>query len=250
MQPVSDPKPFQYRLWHLFALMTGTALVAAFVGFALVGRQLARRTECDHTLKVIGLALHSYHGVHGSFPPPYVTDAQGKPLYSWRVLILPWLEERDLYNQWRLDEAWDSPRNRRLPEPGNLYKCPAARRNAPYTDYLAVVGPGMAWEAGKRLSEDDFTDGTSNTILVVEVRGSQIHWAEPVDLDGTASLKINASRDLSIGSHHLGSVNVLLPDGNVRLLETLETRSEEEIKALLTRNGGEKVNWLREAVRE
>ena len=62
----------------------------------------------------------------------------------------------------------------------------------------------MAWEAGKCLSLDDFTDGTSNTIMAVEVRGSQIHWTEPVDLDGTAPLKINARRGLSIGSHHPG----------------------------------------------
>ena len=106
----------------------------------------------------------------------------------------------------------------------------------------------MAWEAGKRCSAGDFTDGASNTILVVEVRGSQVHWAEPVDLDGTASLKINASRGLSIGSHHSGGANVLFADASVVHLP--QTTSEEEIKALLTRDGGENVNRLSEAVRK
>jgi prepilin-type processing-associated H-X9-DG protein len=106
----------------------------------------------------------------------------------------------------------------------------------------------MAWEEGKRLSFDDITDTTSNTIMVVEVRGSQIHWAEPVDFDGTASLKINARPGLSIGSHCLGGANVVFVDASVVHLR--ETTSEEEIKALLTPDGGEKVNWLREAVRK
>jgi hypothetical protein len=142
-------------------------------------RESDRRVQCANNLRRIGLVMQSYHDIYGSFPPPYVTDAQGKPLYSWRVLILPWMEERDLYDQWRLDEPWDSPHNRSLPAPSG-FSCPTAGRNrppgsTPYTDYLAVVGPGMAWEEGKCLTFDDFTDLASNTVMVVEVRGSQIH---------------------------------------------------------------------------
>ena len=248
MEPVSDPKPFQFRLWHLFALVTGTAVVLSVVLFL---EESSRRGTCMNNLTQIGLALQSYHGSYGCFPPPYVTDAQGKPLYSWRVLVLPWMEEFDLYNQWRLDEPWDSPHNQSLPAPGEWchyprYKCPEARRDRlrkapPYTDYLAVVGPGMAWEEGKRLSLADFVDAESNTIMLVEVRGSQIHWAEPVDFDGTGSLKINSRPGLSIGSHHSGGANVLFADCSVVHLP--DTTSEEEIKALLTRDGGENEEW-------
>ncbi len=252
MQPVADRKPFQFTLRHLFALVTGTAVVlSAIFSFIWIREEADRRDTCVNNLKQIGLALHSYHACYGRFPPPYVTDAQGKPLYSWRVLILPWMEEKPLYDQWRLDEPWDSPHNQRLPKPGclcsyPLYECPVARRNRqpgspPYTDYLAVVGPGMAWEEGKRLSLADFVDDPSNTVMVVEVRGSQIHWAEPVDFDGTASLKINARPGLSIGSHHSGGANVLFADASIVHLP--DTTSEEEFKALLTRDGGENEAW-------
>jgi len=250
MQPVSDPKPFQFKLWHLFALVSGTAVVFSFISFISVRGESNRRRECVGRLKQLGLALHSYHYAFDCFPPPYVTDAQGKPLYSWRVLILTYAEGTKLWSQWRFDEPWDSAHNQSLwDELGPPYDCPVARRNRPpgtpqRADYLAVVGPGMAWEAGKCLSLHDFADGGSNTILLVEVRGSQIHWAEPVDVDGTASLKINAPRGLSIGSHGSGGVNVLFVDGSVVHLP--DTTSEEQIKALLTRAGGENVDWLRD----
>jgi hypothetical protein len=203
-------------------------------------RESDRRVQCANNLRLIGLVLHNYHDTWG-FPPPYVTDAQGKPLYSWRVLILPWMEEQDLYSQWRLDEPWDSPHNRSLPAP-SCFSCPTAERNRPpgsppYTDYLAVVGPGMAWEEDKCLTFDDFTDVASNTAMVVEVRGSQVHWAEPVDFDGTGSLKINASQGLSIGSHHPDGAHFLFADGFV--LQLADTTSEQEIKTLLTRAGAE-----------
>lgn len=247
MQPVSDPKPFQFRLRHLFALVTGTAVVFSGIFCVNSAREAARRTSCMNNLKNIGLALDSYHASYGRYPPPYVTDAQGKPLYSWRVLILPYLEQYDLHAQWRMDEPWDSPYNRRLADSVvSVYQCPTARGNRqrgspPYTDYLAVVGPGMAWEEGKRFSRADFVDAESKTIMLVEVRGSQVHWAEPVDIDGTASLKINARPGLSIGSHHPDGANVLF--ANFWGEHLPDTTSEEEIKALLTRDGGENEEW-------
>lgn len=245
MQPVADRKSFQFTLRRLFAVLTGIAVVCSFIYYCNSAREVARCTDCLNQLKQIGLALTSYESTYGRFPPPYVTDAQGKPLYSWRVLILPYLEEQRLHAQWRMDEPWDSPHNQSLPEPYS-YKCPTARRNRqpgspPYTDFLAVVGPGMAWEEGKRLSLADFVDAQGNTVMVVEVRGSQIHWAEPVDFDGTASLKINARPGLSIGSHHSGGANVLFANGWTVHLP--DTTSEEEIKALLTRDGGENEAW-------
>lgn len=252
MRPVSTSKPLKFTLRRLFAVVTATAVVSACMFYFISLRESSLRRErdwvCESKLRQIGLALVSYESSHGGFPPLYVTDAQGKPLYSWRVLILPYMEEQALYDQWRLDEPWDSPDNRSLPVPW-AFSCPAAERNSeggisPYTDYLAVVGPGMAWEEGKRLSLADFVDGENNTMMVVEVRGSQIHWAEPGDFDGTASLEINARQGLSIGSHRAGLASALFIDVNdLSVGHVPNTTSEEEVKALLTRAGGENEPW-------
>ena len=77
-------------------------------------REAARRSDCKNKLKNIVLALHNYHETHGSFPPAFVVDKERRPLYSWRVLILPQLDQQALYEQFDLTKAWDAPENRRL----------------------------------------------------------------------------------------------------------------------------------------
>jgi len=102
----------------------------------------------------------------------------------------------------------------------------------------------MAWEEGKCLVLDDYNYADavwSTTVMLVEVRGSQIHWAEPVDFDGTGSLKINAPQGLSIGSHEVGGAHVCFAGGIVEHVP--DTTSEEEVRALLTRDGGEMEDW-------
>ena len=72
------------------------------------------RPRCQNNLKQIGLSLHNYHEEYGSIPPAYVIDQDGRPLYSWRVLILPFVDQAPLYNKLHLDEPWDSPHNRQI----------------------------------------------------------------------------------------------------------------------------------------
>jgi hypothetical protein len=154
---------FKFSLRQLFVLMTVAAVVFAGVFYFLLFREASLRRErdwaCETHLRQIGLALASYESSTGRFPPLYVADARGKPLYSWRVLLLPFVEEQHLYQQWRMDEPWDSPHNRSLPIPSG-FSCPVSDHQrqlsrSPYTDYLAVVGPGMAWEEGKRVTAAD-----------------------------------------------------------------------------------------------
>ena len=76
-------------------------------------RQSAIRSQCVNNEKQIGLAIHNYIASHGSFPPAYTQDNAGKPLLSWRVLILPYIEQDALFKEFHLDEAWDSPITRR-----------------------------------------------------------------------------------------------------------------------------------------
>src|SRR5262249_18476914 len=136
-----------------------------------------------------GLALLNYQEVYGSLPPAYVTDAEGKKLYSWRVLILPYLEQPALYEAFDKTKAWNSPENAALShqiipvfespgDPGEL------------CSYFAIAGRGTAFEGSKAIGFRDVTDGLSNTICVVEARNTGHTWAEPydIDLDGNTNV--------------------------------------------------------------
>ncbi|MFH1923215.1 MAG: DUF1559 domain-containing protein, partial [Planctomycetota bacterium] len=139
------------------------------------------RSACANNLKQIGLALHNYHDDHGCFPPAYIADEDGRPMHSWRVLILPYMEQGPLYDQYRFDEPWDGPNNRQLANiPVRYYACPRpGKQPSTTTNYVAIVGPDTAWPESNTTTVGDFTDGTSNTLLVVEVANSGIHWMEP-----------------------------------------------------------------------
>jgi hypothetical protein len=173
-------------------------VVAVFIGFVLIvlllpafqdSREAGRRMQCVNNLKQIALALHNYHQEYGCFPPAYVPGPDGKPWHSWRVLILPFVEQQSLYATYRFDEPWDGPNNRKLAASTripSIYVCPSSderQTGSGDTNYLAVVGPKTAWPGAKPRRIDEIRDGASNTILVMEARGLGIHWMEPKDLD-------------------------------------------------------------------
>ena len=105
--------------------------------------EAARRARCVNNLKQIGLALHNYHDTYNVFPAAAITDPQGRPLLSWRVAILPFLEQAALYNKFHLDEPWNSPHNLTLVnEWPNLYACPSDPNIAPdQTNYQVIIDP-------------------------------------------------------------------------------------------------------------
>jgi prepilin-type processing-associated H-X9-DG protein len=181
-----------------------------------------RNIACQNNLKQIGYALHNYHDKHGCFPPAYVVDENGKPMHSWRVLILPFMEEDSLYDQYDFTEPWDGPNNSvlasRMPR---LFGCPAdpASRTAGTTNYFAVVGSGTPWPGSKSATFADLEEGLFNTVLVVEVEGANVSWLEPCDLNLT-KLKpaINDRKAKGISSRHTKGANVLMADGSVRFL--------------------------------
>ena len=217
-------------------------------------RTVARRSQCQSHLKVIALALHSYHDVHGSFPPAYIPDATGKPMHSWRVLILPYLERKDLYDRYNFSEPWDGPNNRKLAaEMPREFACPCQPRpaNGPLveTNYLAIVGPNTAWPDGKAVHLSQVSDGTSNTLLVVEVHDSGISWLEPRDLHiSQMATAINPPRGQGISSRH-GSHNdkgpgscamAIFCDGHTEVLHN--DLPPDLLRAMLTARGGEDVS--------
>jgi hypothetical protein len=183
-------------------------------------REAARRTACGHNLKQIALALHNYHDRYGTFPPAFLPGQDGKPMHSWRVLILPFLDRQDLYQQYSFQEPWDGPNNRRLliPVP-MIYRCPSDVRTGQnrrdWTSYVAVVGPRTAWPGSRSSKVSEFTDGTSNTILVVEDPSRKIPWMEPRDLVLDEAIEMLDSRNRRPAGSHPGGRQAALADGAV-----------------------------------
>jgi hypothetical protein len=192
-----------------------------------------------NNLKQIALALHAYEADYGAFPPPYVADDQGRPMHSWRVLILPYLEQTRLYKQYRFDEPWDGPNNVKLH--GRIvdaFQCPLDQAPHPHglhaTSYVAVTGRGTAWQPGRARKLSEFTDGTDDTILLVELHDSGIHWMEPRDLPAGAI--DDAIHPLNGQPHETGAY-AAFADTSVRSLA--DTLTAKEVSAMLSAAGGE-----------
>jgi len=235
----------------LFLLMCLAALLMPGVSTA---RESARRATCANNMKQIVQALQAYRQANGCFPPAYIADKNGKPMHSWRVLILPYLDRPDLYKAYDFSEPWDGPKNKRLLAMcPRIYLCPsdppASLSVATPTSYVAVVGPRAAWAGEKPKKTADFADATADTIMLVEVAQSHVLWTEPRDLSldmlGAADAK---SPPLVVSSYHgkreeffftydrASGVNVALADGSVRYL-CIGNRSIEDLRKLL-RIGG------------
>lgn len=179
------------------------------------------RTQCMSQMRNVSFALQTYATNNdGRLPPAYIADEHGKPMHSWRVLLLPYIEQQALYDKYRFDEPWNGPNNSKLakfiPE---IYRCPdeykAGGGSQPWTSYVAVVGPHTMWPGKEPGSLDDIPDGQNRTLLLVEVRDSGIHWMEPRDLNiGEMNARINGDGPLGISSVHPGTANVFYADGH------------------------------------
>ena len=184
-------------------------------------REASHPSECKSHLKAIGLALHQYHDNHGSFPPAYVVDADGKRLHSWRVLILPELGFDALYARYRFDEPWDGPHNATLiHEMPPVFGCPSDSSRLPgTTNYSAIVGAVTMWPEQFAATIHMITDGTSNTLMVIETRDLDAKWTEPRDLTfEQMRLGVNQSESPGFSSHHDGGAHTCLADGAVKFL--------------------------------
>jgi hypothetical protein len=167
------------------------ALAFYLIRVIILPMQLAAWDEsCKTNLRAIGLALQAYHSDYGCYPPAYTTDAVGKPMHSWRVLILPYTDEKALAREYRLDEPWNGPNNSRLSaRMPAIYECPAHRRPG-RSGYAVVVGPDTAFPGTSSVAASQILDGPM-TALVVEVEGAGIPWLEPRDLKLPRSLAKN-----------------------------------------------------------
>ena len=243
-----EPRPVPWYVW----VVGGLALLVLAVVLLTPsidghhGRESARRSICTNNLKLFGIALQTYHDQHKCFPPAFFADEHGTPIHSWRVLLLPYLEEPELtalYEQYRFDEPWNGPRNRELLDKAPaVFRCPSDEDNMSETNYLAVVGPQTVWPGTGNTKIRQITDGTSLTIAVVECSDSGINWLEPRDVTfDDASLGINKLQSRpAIRSQHRGrGANFLFADGSVHFLN--DDTPANVLHALLTSAGGEEI---------
>lgn len=222
--------------------------VGAFIGITVIliglflpkmtrGREAARRTQCKNNLKHIAIALHNYHDLYDAFPPAYTVDENGQRLHSWRTLILPWLEQDGLYKKIDLSKPWDHPTNAEAfkTTPHN-FRCPGTDVPNNSTTYLGIVGETACFHPTKPRAISEITDGTSNTIMVIEVPVKQaVPWMAPQDADEQMVLNISLADKLA----HKGGVQGALADGSVRFLSA--TMAPETRRAVISINGKEVV---------
>lgn len=205
------------------------------------------RASQVNNLTRIAQALGQYESTHGTLPPPVTCDEQGRPLLSWRVLILPFLGEEPLYRRFRLDQPWDSPANKPLRRQMPGAYLAADEWVFAATRYKLIVTRGKQRPAsmfvdgeGSRLAE--ITDGPENTIMVVEL-GEPVPWTMPEYVeffpDGPASLSV---RPVGRGD---GFFPAVMGDGTLRRIP--DGLDRVLLRALITRDGGEPVEARRVA---
>jgi hypothetical protein len=170
-------------------------------------REEARAAQCVGNLAFLDVALRNYESTFGFLPPAAIADADGKPLQSRRVAILPFIEQESLFKQIKLDEPWDGPNNRRFNSlRPSVFLCPSHIEVAEngFTDYVAVIGPRTLFPGGgKAMTLADIRDDPASTLVVVESVNSHINWMEPRDLEwDRMSFGLNDHSRPSISSKH------------------------------------------------
>jgi hypothetical protein len=200
----------------------------------------------ESKLRVIGLALQNYADLYGHYPPAVARSPDGKPLYSWRVALLPFVEEDALYRKLNLKEAWDHPDNKALLERVPPFLAMAEddpARSATGTRFQVLRGKGGVFEEGAKVTRSHVTDGLSNTVTVVEA-GDPVPWAAPRDVAYQPGDPLP-----KLGLPGADTVLVLLADGAPKRLLRTAVRPED-LTALFTRAGNDRVDWGRLEVRK
>jgi prepilin-type processing-associated H-X9-DG protein len=206
--------------------------------FGRVGGASDRMMDANN-LKQIGLALHNYHDVNAGFPPAAVVGKKGKPLLSWRVAILPYIDEAELYKKFHLDEPWDSEHNTKVladnPMP-KVFLAPGgtAKAGDKKTHYQVFTGNGAMFDVIEGSKIQSITDGTSNTLMVATAK-TPVEWTKPADLEFDPK---GDPRDLLLFVNDV--CNVAFADGSVRAMA--KKTPVETFRAIITKAGGEVVD--------
>ncbi len=217
--------------------MIVTALVVLWPQMQQNIRRSAQGRDLDN-MKSIAVALNAYADRYGTYPPPVVVDLQDKPLYSWRVLILPFLGYEEIYKRFDLKQPWDSVANsnlhRSMPSEFGSQNSPDAISNYE-TNYVLITGAGTLFPSSGPLSPKNID---KPTILLVETNNN-IVWCAPGDIDIGRSFKVGNKPMVDVGGLHKGSFTAMTVDEES--LRIPSTVPQSILDALVTPNGGEKV---------
>jgi beta-lactamase regulating signal transducer with metallopeptidase domain len=198
-------------------------------------RAAARRTQSMNNMKQLMLAMHNYHAANDHFPPAVVIGPDGKTPHSWRVELLPYLEQVELYNEYKMNEPWDSPANRKVLEAcPRIFTFPGSEAGNTNSAYFALTGPETIMPTeGKGVGIATITDGTSNTIALVEAQ-RDIPWTKPEDIPFDSN---QPPPKLGGFFPEAAGFNVGFADGSVRFIK--DSINAVVLRALITKAGGE-----------
>lgn len=200
----------------LLVLAIGAVLLAMLLPNVRRAGPATRRVVCKNNFRQIAVALFNYESDYGAFPPACTVNIDGKPLHSWRTLILPYLDERILYSKIDLSKPWDDPANeeayKAIP---SVYRCPSTESPRAHTTYLAIVTPNSCLRPAEPRQLSEITDGPSNTWIVIEAPpANAVPWMAPTDADEHFMSSFGAKTKFA----HAGGMHVLLADGSVRFV--------------------------------
>lgn len=208
----------------------------------------ARNTMSKGNLRSIGIAIYNYQEIYGSFPPGYTVDDQGNRLHSWRTLLLPFLEEQELYDSIDLTKPWNDPANAKamkvLPD---VYRCPAVDLSGSKTNYLGIAIEGGVFSSAVGIKETEITDIASDTILALEVPYEYtVHWMAPTDAGHSVLEAYTPDANVPHVYSYPHSFNLLMGDASVKSYRVAEQRQEliPALKKMATYAGGEEIGEI------
>ncbi|MBI1902827.1 MAG: DUF1559 domain-containing protein [Planctomycetia bacterium] len=219
----------------ILAFPCGIGAIVVLVRHSMSSKAEAAAT-CQTNLKKIVRAMEEYESDNGSLPPAYIAGPDGKPMHSWRVLLLEYMgpEEQQIFRRYRMDEPWNGPNNSKLlAEMPDVYACPwTVSLENKTTSYVVVVGPETAFEGGQGVKKSQVKDGPASTVYVIDMGLTDIKWLEPRDVSLETLNPVVGSDD--IPALHEDSVHVGLGDGTVQ-----EMPQGTDLTAWLTKAAGD-----------
>ncbi len=220
-----------------------TLLAVASIALPAIqkSREAASRMQSMNNMKQLALAMYNYNDAHAHFPPAVVMGPDGKTPHSWRIELLPYLEQEPLYKQYKMDEPWDSEANKKvLEQTPVIFRSPPDEPPTTNASYFVLTEKGTMFSGKEGMKISEITGGTSNTIMIVEAK-RDIPWTKPEDIDYDPAKPMP-----KLGGHFAGGFLAAFADGSVRFIsDGVDTAA---LRALISPTADDKAkldpNWM------